>query len=96
MQRDELLRVMDDLAGAVLKLERFQGELIHLTAKSGERAHPLAEDTIASFALVRAALGLLKPVYREYGQLRMSLERKTREALYNDLGIDGILIREER
>ncbi len=93
IERDELLVVMDRLAEAVIKLERWNGELLHLSVAAGNQPHPHVENMISAYCLLRASLGLAKEVYRDYGAFRLSLERQQREALFADL--EPILVRKE-
>ncbi|KKL65158.1 hypothetical protein LCGC14_2157780 [marine sediment metagenome] len=94
IERDELLVVMDRLAEAVIKLERWNGEMLHLSVVSGSQPHPHVENMVAAYCLLRASLGLAKEVYRDYGPFRVSLERQQREAIFADLG-ESILVRRE-
>ncbi len=92
IERDELLVVMDRMAEASIRLERWNGEMLHLSVASGNQPHPHVENMVATYCLLRASLSLAKEVYRDYGAFRLSLERQQREAIFADL---GVLVRKE-
>ncbi len=93
IERDELLVAMDRMAEAIIKLERWNGEMLRLSVAAGNQPHPHVENMVSAYCLLRASLGLAKEVYRDYGALRVSLERQQREAIFADL---GVLVRKER
>ena len=73
------------MASASIDLHDWQNDLLYLSGKAERAPSPMVEDVVAAYCLLRASLGLLKPVYRDFGKLRLLLENAKREELADEL-----------
>ena len=96
LSRDNLERVMRDMASASIDLHDWQNDLLYLAGRAERAPTPMVEDVVASYCLLRSTLGLLKPVYRDFAQLRLQLEGARREEVAGELARLPMMVREPR